>query len=161
MTAIVRFAPSPTGYLHIGGARTALFNWLYARHHGGKFRLRIEDTDRARSTDDAIAKILDGLKWLGLDWDGDAVFQFQRMQRHAEVARGLVDMGLAYHCYASPAELAEMREKAKAAGKTVEIVIYRDAPHGFNADYQPSYRKTEAEDGWRRMLAWFKQHGVA
>ena len=116
---VVRFAPSPTGYLHIGGARTALFNWLYARHHGGKFRLRIEDTDRARSTDDAIAKIFDGLKWLGLDWDGDAVFQFSRMQRHAEVARSLVDKGLAYYCYASPEELAEMREKAKAAGRSM------------------------------------------
>ena len=102
MAIVVRFAPSPTGYLHIGGARTALFNWLFARHHGGVYRLRIEDTDRARSTEDAIAKIFDGLKWLGLDWDDEPVFQFSRMQRHAEVARSLVDKGLAYHCYATP-----------------------------------------------------------
>ena len=119
MAVVVRFAPSPTGYLHIGGARTALFNWLFARHHNGVFRLRIEDTDRARSTEDAIAKIFDGLKWLGLDWDDAPVFQFSRMQRHAEVARSLIDKGLAYHCYATPEELAEMRENAKAAGKSM------------------------------------------
>ncbi|MFX7862328.1 glutamate--tRNA ligase family protein, partial [Acinetobacter baumannii] len=85
-----RFAPSPTGYLHIGGARTALFNWLFARHHGGKFLLRIEDTDRARSTDAAIAAILDGMRWLGLDWDGPEVYQFSRAARHAEVAEQLL-----------------------------------------------------------------------
>ena len=120
MKPVVRFAPSPTGYLHIGGARTALFNWLFARHHGGTFLLRIEDTDRARSTDDAIAKILDGLKWLGLDWDGPEVFQFARMNRHAEVAHKLLAEGKAYHCYASPEELTEMREKAKADGKPMK-----------------------------------------
>src|SRR3954466_14496052 len=92
----VRFAPSPTGYLHVGGARTALFNWLYAKHMGGKFLLRIEDTDRARSTQPAIDAILDGMTWLGLDWDGDVVYQFERAQRHAEVAQQLLDKGAAY-----------------------------------------------------------------
>lgn len=112
---VTRFAPSPTGFLHIGGARTALFNWLFARHHGGKFLLRIEDTDRARSTDPAIAAILDGMKWLGLDWDGDAVYQFARAGRHAEVAQQLLDGGHAYRCYATPEELAELREQQRAA----------------------------------------------
>ncbi len=97
---VTRFAPSPTGFLHIGGARTALFNWLYARHHGGRMLLRIEDTDRERSTQAAIAAILEGLQWLGLDWDGDAVFQFARVARHAEAARSLVTSGNAYPCYA-------------------------------------------------------------
>src|SRR5882762_964974 len=119
MTEIVtRFAPSPTGFLHIGGGRTALFNWLYARGRGGKFLLRIEDTDRARSTDDAIAAILDGLKWLELDWDGEAVHQFARAAHHREVAEQLLAAGKAYHCYASPEELTEMREKARAEGKS-------------------------------------------
>ena len=107
---VTRFAPSPTGYLHIGGARTALFNWLYARHTGGKFLLRIEDTDRERSTEPAIAAILDGLKWLELDWDGEPIYQFQRADRHREVALQLLAEGKAYHCYASPQELEEMRE---------------------------------------------------
>ena len=87
MTVVTRFAPSPTGFLHIGGARTALFNWLYARHHGGRYLLRIEDTDRARSTPAAVEAILDGLSWLGLDWDGDVIYQFARAARHAEVAQ--------------------------------------------------------------------------
>jgi len=117
MTVVTRFAPSPTGFLHIGGARTALFNWLYARHFDGRFVLRIEDTDRARSTDDAVAKILDGLEWLGLDWDGDAVSQFERRDRHAAAARGLLDEGKAYLCYATPEELAAMREEARAEGR--------------------------------------------
>ena len=90
MTVVTRFAPSPTGYLHIGGARTALFNWLYAKHHNGKFLLRIEDTDRARSTQDAIDAILQGMKWLGLDWEGDPTYQFARASRHAEVAHEMV-----------------------------------------------------------------------
>ncbi|WP_089175288.1 glutamate--tRNA ligase [Bosea sp. AS-1] len=114
---VTRFAPSPTGFLHIGGARTALFNWLYARHKGGKMLLRIEDTDRERSTDAAIAAILDGLEWLGLDWDGQTVYQFQRAARHREVAEQMLAAGKAYYCYASPAELEEMREKARAEGK--------------------------------------------
>ncbi|MGF1631123.1 MAG: glutamate--tRNA ligase [Kiloniellaceae bacterium] len=114
---VTRFAPSPTGYLHIGGARTALFNWLYARHHGGSFRLRIEDTDRKRSTQEAIDAILDGLDWLGLDHDGEVVYQFARAAHHAELARSLLAKGRAYHCYASPEELEEMRAAARAEGR--------------------------------------------
>jgi glutamyl-tRNA synthetase len=114
---VTRFAPSPTGFLHIGGARTALFNWLYARNTGGKMLLRIEDTDRERSTDAAIAAILDGLSWLGLTWDGDVIYQFQRAARHREVAESLLAAGKAYYCYASPKELDEMREKARAEGR--------------------------------------------
>ncbi|MEI6201972.1 MAG: glutamate--tRNA ligase [Enhydrobacter sp.] len=117
MTVVTRFAPSPTGFLHIGGARTALFNWLYAKHTGGKFLLRIEDTDRARSTEPAIAAILDGLSWLGLEWDGDVTYQFSRAARHAEVANQMLAQGNAYHCYCSPQELDEMRAAQKAAGK--------------------------------------------
>jgi glutamyl-tRNA synthetase len=112
---VARFAPSPTGFLHIGGARTALFNWLFARHHGGKFLLRIEDTDRARSTQAAIEAILDGMRWLGLDWDGDVVYQFARAARHAEVAHELLANGHAYRCYATAEELAELREQQRAA----------------------------------------------
>jgi glutamyl-tRNA synthetase len=119
MTVTVRFAPSPTGFLHIGGARTALFNWLYARHHGGKYLLRIEDTDRQRSTEAAIGAILDGLRWLGLDWDEPPVFQFSRASRHAEVAHSLLDRGHAYFCFATPEELEEMRAKAKAEGRPI------------------------------------------
>src|SRR4030081_1327206 len=116
-TVVTRFAPSPTGFLHIGGARTALFNWLYARARGGKMLLRIEDTDRERSTEAAIEAILDGLSWLGLDWDGDTVYQFSRSTRHREVAEALLSAGHAYRCYASPDELAQMREKARAEGR--------------------------------------------
>ena len=116
MTEIVtRFAPSPTGFLHIGGARTALFNWLYARGRGGKMLLRIEDTDRERSTEAAIDAILDGLTWLGIDWDGDAVYQFSRAARHREVAEQLLAAGHAYRCYATPEELTrDAREGARA-----------------------------------------------
>lgn len=114
---VTRFAPSPTGFLHIGGGRTALFNWLFAKRFGGKMLLRIEDTDRERSTDAAIAAILDGLKWLGVDWDGEVVYQFARAERHREVARELLAKGKAYHCYASQDELESMREKARAEGK--------------------------------------------
>jgi glutamyl-tRNA synthetase len=115
---VTRFAPSPTGFLHIGGGRTALFNWLYARGRGGKMLLRIEDTDRERSTKEAIDAILDGLKWLGLDWDGETVYQFSRVERHREVVDQMLLAGTAYRCYATPEELAEMREKARAEGKT-------------------------------------------
>jgi len=115
---VTRFAPSPTGFLHIGGARTALFNWLFAHHHGGKMLLRVEDTDRERSTDAAITAILDGLKWLGLDWDGDVVYQFQRAERHREVVAQLLASGNAYRCYATQDELTAMREKARAEGRT-------------------------------------------
>jgi glutamyl-tRNA synthetase len=117
-TVVTRFAPSPTGFLHIGGARTALFNWLYARHSGGKFLLRIEDTDRERSTAEAIAAILTGLTWLELDWDGEPVFQFSRRARHREIAERLLAAGKAYHCYASAEELAAMRHAARAAGRS-------------------------------------------
>ncbi|MER9840261.1 glutamate--tRNA ligase [Mesorhizobium australicum] len=113
---ITRFAPSPTGYLHIGGARTALFNWLYAKHTGGTMLLRIEDTDRERSTDAATLAILDGLTWLGLSWDGDAVSQFERAPRHREVAEELVRLGKAYYSYETSAELEAMREAARAKG---------------------------------------------
>ena len=114
---ITRFAPSPTGFLHIGGARTALFNWLYARRFGGTFLLRIEDTDRERSTESAVEAILDGLKWLGLDWDGEAISQFARAERHREVAYQLLASGGAYRCYASPEELEDMRQRARLEGK--------------------------------------------
>ena len=116
MSVVTRFAPSPTGYLHLGGARTALFNWLYARGRGGQFRLRIEDTDRARSTESAVQAIFDALGWLGLDWDGEPVRQSAKAARHSEVARGLLAAGKAYRCYCSPEELAEMRARARAAG---------------------------------------------
>src|SRR6516165_1882864 len=117
MTVIARFAPSPTGFLHIGGARTALFNWLYTRSRGGKMLLRIEDTDRERSTQAAIEAILDGLTWLGITWDGDAVYQFSRSARHREIAEQLLASGRAYRCYASPEELAQMREAARREGR--------------------------------------------
>jgi glutamyl-tRNA synthetase len=114
---VTRFAPSPTGFLHIGGARTALFNWLYAKANNGKFFLRIEDTDRERSTDAAIDAILEGMAWLELDYDGELVFQFARAERHAAIALQLLDEGKAYRCYATAEELAEMREKARAEGR--------------------------------------------
>jgi glutamyl-tRNA synthetase len=119
MTVIVRFAPSPTGFLHIGSARTALFNWLFARHQGGKFLLRIEDTDRVRSTEPAVAAIIEGLDWLGLAWDGEIVYQSARAARHAELARQLLASGRAYYCYCTPAELETMRERARAEKRSV------------------------------------------
>ena len=109
---VTRFAPSPTGFLHIGGARTALFNWLFARHHGGKFLLRIEDTDKARSTKEAIDAILDGMRWLGLDWDGHEYYQSQFWARHAEIAHKMLERGHAYRCYMTQEELAAQRELA-------------------------------------------------
>jgi glutamyl-tRNA synthetase len=118
---VTRFAPSPTGYLHIGGARTALFNWLFARHHGGKFLLRIEDTDRARSTKEAIDAILDGMNWLGLDWDGHEYYQSQFWSRHAEIAHRLVERGAAYRCYMTQEELAAQREAAQRERRPFRI----------------------------------------
>ncbi|MDR2646138.1 MAG: glutamate--tRNA ligase [Holosporaceae bacterium] len=118
MGVVTRFAPSPTGFLHIGGARTALFNWLFARHFGGKFLLRIEDTDRERSTAKAVDAIVDGLKWLGINWDEEPVFQSSRLRRHVELAESLVTAGKAYYCYCSAAELDAMREEAKSNGLT-------------------------------------------
>lgn len=118
MTVVTRFAPSPTGFLHIGGARTALFNWLFARHHGGKYLVRIEDTDRVRSTEEAVAAIFDGLDWLGLSGDEASVFQHAQLDHHAKIARQLLEQGRAYHCYCSPEELREMRAEAREQGKT-------------------------------------------
>ena len=118
---VTRFAPSPTGFLHIGGARTALFNWLFARHHGGKFLLRIEDTDKARSTGQAIDAILDGMRWLGLDWDGHEYYQSQFWARHAEIAHRLLERGAAYRCYMTQEELAEQREAAQRERRTFRI----------------------------------------
>ena len=117
---VTRFAPSPTGYLHIGGARTALFNWAYARGQGGKMLLRIEDTDRERSNPAAVTAILEGMKWMGLEWDGEAVSQHSRLARHAEVANELLAKGHAYYCYCSPAELTAMREKAEAEKRPID-----------------------------------------
>lgn len=149
MTVVTRFAPSPTGYLHIGGARTALFNWLFARHHGGKYVLRVEDTDQKRSTQDAIDKIFEGLSWLGLEHDGDVVFQSQNAGRHADVAAQLLADGKAYHCYCSPEELAEMREKAKDGGsKRVYDNRWRDRdPSEAPADIKPVLRIKMPLDG--------------
>ncbi len=146
---VTRFAPSPTGFLHIGGGRTALFNWLYARRHGGKMLLRIEDTDRERSTPEAIDAILDGLKWLGLDWDGETIYQFARASRHAEVARELVAKGNAYYCYATPDELNEMREKAKAEGRPMRYDgRWRDRdPATAPAGVKPVIRLRAPQDG--------------
>ena len=139
---VTRFAPSPTGFLHIGGARTALFNWLYARGRGGKFLLRIEDTDRERSTDAAVAAILDGLQWLGLTWDGEPTYQFARAKRHQEIAEQLLASGHAYRCWCTPAELEAMREKARAEGKPpVYDGTWRDRdPTTAPAGVKPSIR---------------------
>jgi len=132
---VTRFAPSPTGYLHIGGARTALFNWLFARHHGGKYLLRIEDTDAKRSTQPAIDAILDGLSWLGIEGDGEPWFQSQFEARHAEVAHQLVEAGHAYRCYLTPEELTARREAAQAERKPFRITSEwrdrNDAPDGL------------------------------
>lgn len=122
MSVVTRFAPSPTGFLHIGGARTALFNWLFAQHHlrrgdGGRFLLRIEDTDRKRSTEEAVQAIYEGLEWLGLNWDGDAISQFSRVERHREAVEQLLAGGNAYRCYCTPEELSAMRDEARAAGR--------------------------------------------
>ena len=119
MTIVTRFAPSPTGFLHIGGARTALFNWLFARHHGGRFLLRIEDTDRARSTDANVEAIYEGLSWLEIDWDGDAVSQYSRAERHREIVAELLERGQAYRCYTSRQELEVLRAEARAEGRAI------------------------------------------
>lgn len=129
MSVVTRFAPSPTGFLHIGGARTALFNWLFARHYGGEFLLRIEDTDRERSTQQAVDAIFESMKWLGLDWDQEPIFQYSRSVRHQDIAQQLLDRGAAYKCYCTPEELDLMREEAKAQGKPpVYNGYWRDRP---------------------------------
>src|SRR5919198_2422291 len=160
---VTRFAPSPTGFLHIGGARTALFNWLYARGRGGKMLLRIEDTDRERSTKAAIEAILDGLTWLGIDWDGEAIYQYSRADRHREVVEELLAAGRAYRCYASQAELAEMREKARAEGRSkLYDGRWRDRdPSEAPPDVKPVIRlkapltgETVIEDQVQGRVAW-------
>ena len=162
-SVVTRFAPSPTGFLHIGGARTALFNWLYAKKHGGKMLLRIEDTDRERSTEPAIAAILDGLKWLGLDWDGEVIYQFSRAARHREVAEQLLASGKAYRCYATPEELTAMREKARAEGRTrLYDGLWRDrdpseAPAGMKPTIRlkaPQTGETVIEDQVQGRVVW-------
>lgn len=149
MTIITRFAPSPTGFLHIGGARTALFNYLFAKHHGGQFLLRVEDTDKKRSTQEATDAILDGLQWLGLQWDDEPTYQSQREERHREIAQQLLDSGNAYRCYATPEELAALREEAQKNGQTFRYPgIWRDrdaseAPEGI----APAIRIKAPESG--------------
>lgn len=148
-SVVTRFAPSPTGFLHIGGARTALFNWLYAKKHGGKMLLRIEDTDRERSTEAAIGAILDGLKWLELGWDGEVIYQFGRAARHREVAEQLLADGKAYRCYATAEELAAMREKARAEGRTrLYDGLWRDRdPATAPNDVKPTIRLRAPQTG--------------
>lgn len=162
-TVVTRFAPSPTGFLHIGGARTALFNWLYSRRHGGKMLLRIEDTDRERSTDAAIRAILDGLSWLGLEWDGDVVYQYSRAERHREIARSLLASGHAYQCYATPTELEEMRESARREGRPMRYDgRWRDrdpaeAPPGLKPVIRlraPNEGETVIEDHVQGRVVW-------
>jgi glutamyl-tRNA synthetase len=149
MSVVVRFAPSPTGFLHIGGARTALFNWLFARHHGGKFLLRIEDTDRVRSTPEAVAAIIDGLAWLGLAWDGEIVHQSACGRRHAEIARQLLAAGRAYYCYCTPVELEAMRERARVEKRSVRYDgTWRDRdPSEAPAGVAPAIRLKAPQHG--------------
>jgi glutamyl-tRNA synthetase len=146
---VLRFAPSPTGMLHIGGARTALFNWLYARHTGGTFLLRIEDTDRERSTPQAVDAILGGMTWMGLNWDGDVVYQFARVARHREVAEQLLAQGNAYRCYATSEELTAMREEQKKAGKPMRYDgRWRDRSPGPEQEGKPfAVRLKARQDG--------------
>ncbi len=150
---VTRFAPSPTGFLHIGGARTALFNWLYARARGGTFLLRVEDTDRARSTDAAIDAILDGMRWLGLDWDSDVVYQFARADRHAAAAHSLLDHGLAYRCFLTPEELTAMREAAQAERRPFRVISpWRDAdPASYPAGEDGVIRLKSPQSGETRI----------
>lgn len=149
MNIVTRFAPSPTGFLHIGGARTALFNWLLARHYGGKFVLRIEDTDRERSTHEAVEAIFNGLKWLGINWDGEAVFQFSRIGHHVELAEQLVREGKAYYCYCSPEELEQMRNEALAKGLSPKYNgMWRDRdPKDAPANVKPVIRLKAPQTG--------------
>jgi glutamyl-tRNA synthetase len=162
-SVVTRFAPSPTGFLHIGGARTALFNWLYARKTGGKMLLRIEDTDRERSTAAAINAIIDGLTWLGITWDGEIVFQYSRAARHRQIAEQLLASGHAYRCYCSPDELAAMREKARSEGRTrlydgrCRELNSKDAPAGTNPVIRlkaPLTGETVVEDQVQGRVVW-------
>lgn len=146
---VTRFAPSPTGFLHIGGARTALFNWLLARHYGGKFVLRIEDTDRERSTQAAVDVIFSGLKWLGIDWDNEPVFQFSRINHHVELAKKLVAEGKAYYCYCTEAELEQMRKEALEHSKSPKYNgMWRDRdPKEAPAGVKPVIRLKVPQEG--------------
>ncbi|MCA0906733.1 glutamate--tRNA ligase [Ruegeria marisrubri] len=145
---VTRFAPSPTGFLHIGGARTALFNWLYARGRGGKFLLRIEDTDRERSTPEATAAILQGMAWLGLDHDGDVISQFEGAARHAEVAHQLLAEGKAYKCFSTQEEIAAFRDQARSEGKsTLFRSPWRDADPATHPDAPFAIRIKAPQDG--------------
>src|SRR5262249_13376762 len=139
---VTRFAPSPTGFLHIGSARTALFNWLYAKHTRGRFLLRIEDTDRARSTEAAIAAILDGLKWLGLDWHSEPVYQFSRAKRHKAVAQAMLAEGKAYRCYVTPQELEARRAGADAARAALAVAKKNKVPGAQIARLQEEVEET-------------------
>ena len=159
---VTRFAPSPTGFLHIGGARTALFNWLFARHQRGRFLLRIEDTDRARSTPEATQAIFDGLRWLELDWDGEAVSQASRAERHAEAARAMLEAGTAYRCFATPEEIEAFRERAKAEGRPPLFVSpwrdrgpgdWPDAPHTVRLK-APREGQVVVEDAVQGTVTW-------
>ena len=148
MSVVTRFAPSPTGMLHIGGARTALFNWLFSRHHGGQFLLRVEDTDRARSTGEAVDAIFAGLKWLGLDWDQEPFFQSRNLARHQALGRRLLAEGKAYRCYITPYQLAEMREKARAEGRPARYDRWRDRdPSEAPAGVAPAIRFRAPDQG--------------
>jgi glutamyl-tRNA synthetase len=145
---VTRIAPSPTGTMHIGTARTALFNWLYARGRGGKFLLRIEDTDRARSTPEATQAILDGMTWLGLDWDGEAISQFERVPRHAEVAHAMLANGTAYKCFSTQEEIQAFRDAAKAEGRsTLFLSPWRDVPEADHPDASYAVRLKAPRDG--------------
>ncbi len=159
---ITRFAPSPTGFLHIGGARTALFNWLFAKASQGKFLLRIEDTDRERSTEEAEAAIIEGLQWLGLDWDGDAMSQHSRQRRHIEAARELLKLGAAYKCYSTPAEIENAKKEAKEAGcptlfqspwRNAGTAAAPDAPFTIRLK-TPVEGQTEIRDSVYGKLSW-------
>lgn len=148
MTVVTRFPPSPTGYMHIGTARTALFNWLYARKHGGRMLFRVEDTDRKRHNEDAVSALIEAMKWLELDWDGDIVSQYANRERHAEVARQLLESGMAYYCYASPEELEAMRESAKEEGRiTFYDRRWRDCEDAAPSDRAPVIRIKAPLDG--------------
>ena len=157
---VTRFAPSPTGFLHIGGARTALFNWLFARANGGRFLLRIEDTDRARSTPEATEAIFAGLRWLGLDWDGEAVSQASRVERHAEIAHALLERGAAYKCFSTQEEIAAYREAAAAEGRSTvfrspwrEATAHPDGPFAIRLK-APREGETVVEDVVQGRVAW-------
>ncbi|MEP3767719.1 MAG: glutamate--tRNA ligase family protein, partial [Marinomonas sp.] len=159
---VTRFAPSPTGFLHIGGARTAMFNWLFARHHGGKALLRIEDTDKARSTQEAIDAISEGLEWLGLDWDDTPVFQSERAARHAEVAHELLASGNAYKCFATSEELTAMREQQRAEKKPMRYDgRWRDRDPSEAPEGAPYAIRLKTETGGKVTIADMVQGDVS